>query len=60
LGIGVSLIDIPLEALITKIIPSKILGRTNSLIMIFINGSYPILAVVYGFISNFLVLKLYL
>ncbi|AWR93771.1 MFS transporter [Acidianus brierleyi] len=58
LGIGVSLIDIPLEALITKIIPSKIFGRTNSLIMIFINGSSPILAVVYGFISNFFSIKI--
>ncbi len=57
LGIGVSLIDIPLEVLITKIIPSKIFGRTNSLMMIFVTGSSPVMAVIYGFLSNFLSIK---
>ncbi|MFP3164131.1 MAG: MFS transporter [Acidianus hospitalis] len=57
LGIGSSLLNIPLESLIIKLIPNKILGRTNSLITIFVTSSSPVMATIYGLLSNFLSIK---
>lgn len=53
-GLEVSLINIPLSAMLTRIIPSEILGKVNSLMTIFLTSSSPVMAIFYGLLSNFL------
>lgn len=57
LGIGVSLINIPIQATLTRLIPTEIFGRTNSAIMIFLTSVSPFMAIIYGILSNFLSLE---
>lgn len=54
MGIETSLINISLGAMFTRIIPSEILGRVNSITMIFLTSSSPVMAIIYGVLTNFL------
>ncbi|WP_256368528.1 MFS transporter [Acidianus sp. RZ1] len=54
MGLEVSIADIPLMAFFTRIIPTRVLGRVNSILNIFINGSSPVMASVFGGLSNLL------
>jgi len=53
LGISVSLINIPLDTLLTRIVPNQVMGRVNSIMQLFFTGSSPVMAFVYGYLTNF-------
>ncbi|BBG27939.1 MFS transporter [Sulfuracidifex tepidarius] len=52
IGIGISMVNIPLETLMMRVIPKRIMGRTNSLIQVFLMGSSPLMAIFYGFVAT--------
>ncbi|QKR00202.1 MFS transporter [Metallosphaera tengchongensis] len=54
MGVEVSLADIPLSALLIRVIPNEILGKFNSLTNILTTGASPLMAVVFGTLSTFL------
>ncbi|WOE51855.1 MFS transporter [Sulfuracidifex metallicus] len=51
-GIGTSLVNIPLDTLLTSLIPNKMMGRTNSIIQIFLLSSSPVMATLYGILAT--------
>jgi MFS family permease len=52
LGTVNSLTNIPLMSYLVKIIPNEVLGRVNSVTTIFMAGASPVMAVVYGLLSQ--------
>ncbi|MGC8566965.1 MAG: MFS transporter [Caldisphaera sp.] len=53
IGLFSSLVNIPLNSRLLKIIPNEVLGRVNSIIVIFLTSSSPIMAVLFGSLSYF-------
>lgn len=53
LGIVNSLTNIPLMSYLVKITPDEAIGRINSVVTMFMAGASPVMAVVYGLLSQF-------
>jgi len=53
MGIVNSLTNIPLMSYFVKIMPDEAIGRINSVVTLFLAGASPVMAVVYGLLSQF-------
>lgn len=53
IGVLLSLINVPLQSKLMKIIPRNIYGKIMAFLRIFISGSTPLMAAVFSFISIF-------